>query len=101
MKETAKKKNKKTDEKMDKKTDKKATETKATGRKQTKKQLSWREVIGLTNRAIGIFYKRNPQMIVSRIFMIVWSSLTPYVGILLSALIIDELAGARNIERLK
>ena len=40
-------------------------------------------------------------MIVSRIFMIVWSSLTPYVGILLSALIIDELAGARNIERLK
>ena len=97
MKETAKKRNKKTDEKMDKK----ATEPKATGRKQTKKQLSWREVIGLTNRAIGIFYKRNPQMIVSRLFMIIWSSLTPYVGILLSALIIDELAGARNIERLK
>ena len=97
MKETAKKRNKKTDKKTDKETDKKTD--KKTGKKTNKK--TWREVIGLTNRAIGIFYKRSPQMIVSRIFMIIWSSLTPYVGILLSALIIDELAGARNIERLK
>ena len=93
MKETAKKKNKKTDKKTDKETDKK------TDKKTNKK--TWREVIGLTNRAIGIFYKRSLQMVVSRIFMLIWSSLTPYVGILLSALIIDELAGARNIERLK
>ena len=85
MKETAKKRNKKTDKKTDKETDKK------TDKKTNKK--TWREVIGLTNRAIGIFYKRSPQMIVSRIFMIIWSSLTPYVGIFLSALIIDELAG--------
>lgn len=89
MKETAKKKNKKTDKKTDKETDKKTD--KKTGKKTNKK--TWREVIGLTNRAIGIFYKRSPQMIVSRIFMIIWSSLTPYVGIFLSALIIDELAG--------
>lgn len=85
MKETAKKRNKKTDKKTDKETDKK------TDKKTNKK--TWREVIGLTNRAIGIFYKRSPQMIVSRIFMIIWSSLTPYVGIFFLRLLLMSWRG--------
>lgn len=59
------------------------------------------KALQLNNRAFRLFYKRYPQMILSRIINTVWKALTPYVGIFLSALIIDELAGNRNIERLQ
>lgn len=55
----------------------------------------------ISNRALMLFYKKYPQMVLSRLLSVVWNSLTPYVGIFLSALIIDELSGSRNIERLK
>ena len=61
----------------------------------------WGEVIKLSNRALLIFYKRYPQMVVSRFLNVIWSALTPYVGIYLSALVIDELAGNRDPGRLK
>ena len=69
--------------------------------KKTKKQMPWREVLRLNNRALKLFYKRYPQMILSRLISVVWNSLTPYVSIYLSALVIDELAGSRNVERLQ
>ena len=69
--------------------------------KKTKKQMPWREMLRLNNRALKLFYKRYPQMILSRIISVVWNSLTPYVSIYLSALVIDELAGSRNVERLQ
>ncbi len=58
-------------------------------------------MLRLNNRALKLFYKRYPQMILSRIISVVWNSLTPYVSIYLSALVIDELAGSRNVERLQ
>ena len=63
--------------------------------------MPWREVLRLNNRALKLFYKRYPQMILSRLISVVWNSLTPYVSIYLSALVIDELAGSRNVERLQ
>ena len=69
--------------------------------KKTKKQMPWREMLRLNNRALKLFYKRYPQMILSRLISVVWNSLTPYVSIYLSALVIDELAGSRNVERLQ
>lgn len=66
-----------------------------------KKQLSWHRSIDLTNRAFKLFFKLYPQMIMSRFVSVIWNSLTPYIGIYLSALVIDELAGSRNPERLK
>ncbi|MGN0786039.1 MAG: ABC transporter ATP-binding protein [Christensenellales bacterium] len=69
--------------------------------KKTKKQMPWREMLKLNNRALKLFYKRYPQMILSRLISVVWNSLTPYVSIYLSALVIDELAGSRNVERLQ
>ena len=40
-------------------------------------------------------------MVLSRLLCVIWTSLTPYVGIYLSALVIDELAGSRNAARLR
>jgi ATP-binding cassette subfamily B protein len=52
-------------------------------------------------RALKLLYKYYPQMVVSHIVSVIWSALTPYIGILLSALVIDELAGNRDIEHLQ
>ena len=67
----------------------------------SKKPMSWSETIKLNNRAFNIFFKHYPQMVLSRIINVVWNALTPYVGIWLSALVIDELAGSRNTGRLR
>lgn len=66
-----------------------------------KKLRSWNEMIAFNNRAFQIFYKRYPQMVFSRFLSVIWTALTPYAGIYLSALVIDELAGSRNVERLQ
>ena len=58
-------------------------------------------MLRLNNRALKLLYKRYPQMILSRLISVVWNSLTPYVSIYLSALVIDELAGSRTVERLQ
>ncbi|MFR3483413.1 MAG: ABC transporter ATP-binding protein [Clostridia bacterium] len=47
------------------------------------------------------FYKHYPQMVLSRFISVIWTALTPYVGVYLSALLIDELAGSRNVDRLQ
>ncbi len=69
--------------------------------KKTEKRISLSRMLKLNNRAMGIIYKRYPQMVISRFASVIWDALTPYVGIFLSALVIDELAGNKNAERLK
>ena len=64
--------------------------------KKEKKLLTWRETAHLNKRAFSLIYKRCPQMIISRLLCVVWDSLTPYVGVWLSAKLITELAGTRN-----
>lgn len=66
-----------------------------------KKGLSWAEVLKYDHRVLQMFFQRYPQMILSRFFKVLWSALTPYAGIWLSALIIDELAGDRDLARLR
>ena len=68
---------------------------------ENKKKLSWRNVYKLNTRALTLIYKHYPQMVLSRLISVVWNALTPYVGIFLSALIIEELAGNRNVDKLK
>ncbi|MBE5875110.1 MAG: ABC transporter ATP-binding protein [Lachnospiraceae bacterium] len=69
--------------------------------KKTDKELSWREIIKMNNRGLKLFYDRYPQMVVSRFLSVIWNAVTPYAGVYLSALIIDELTGNRDIEHLK
>ena len=69
--------------------------------KKSEKRTSWREILKLNNRAFLMFYKKYPQMILSRLFSVIWNALTPYVGIYLSALVIDELAGNHDVKRIQ
>ncbi len=62
---------------------------------------TWKETFKLNRRAFAVIYKRYPQMMLSCFFYVFWTSLTPYAGIYLSALVIDELTGNRNIQRLQ
>ncbi|MGN1410135.1 MAG: ABC transporter ATP-binding protein [Eubacteriales bacterium] len=61
------------------------------------KQMPWSEAAKINLRAFRLLYSRMPKMVVTRLALVVWDSLTPYVGIYLSALLISELAGARDI----
>ena len=69
--------------------------------KKNKGLKSWREAKRLNNRAFGMFWRRYPSKVLSGFIAVIWNALTPYVGIWLSALVIGELAGERDVERLK
>ncbi len=54
----------------------------------------------LHKRAFLLIWKYSPHTLLSRFFPAIWRALTPYVGIYLSALILDELAGDKDPRRL-
>ena len=54
------------------------------------------ETIGLNKRAIGIWWRESPGMLVSLSFYVVTGALLPYAGIYFSARIITELSGAKD-----
>lgn len=57
---------------------------------------SMRETIGMNKRAIGIWWRESPGMLVELIFYVITGTVLPYAGIYFSAQIITELAGAKN-----
>lgn len=69
--------------------------------KQNTKKMSWTDMLRLNNRALKLFYKRYPKMVIVRLLSVVWNALTPYGEIYLVALVIDELAGNKDVTRLK
>ena len=66
-----------------------------------KGKMSWSETIRLTRRAFKTYYKANPLHVIVFIATMAWEAVTPYVGIYLSARIIDELTNGCNVQRLK
>ncbi len=66
-----------------------------------RKQKSWKQAMKLNWRGLQILYSHYPQAVLSRMVYTIWTALTPYIGIYLSALIIDELAGGRDVHRLQ
>ena len=69
--------------------------------KKAEKRMSWKEVFQMNIRGLKLFYERYPQMVISRFISVIWNALTPYVGIFLSALVVDELVGNREVQRLQ
>lgn len=65
------------------------------------KKLSWKEVCRLNGRGFRMIYKRYPKLVLSRFVPMVWDVITPYISIYLSARIIGELAGTRDVGRLR
>ena len=68
--------------------------------KEEKKLISWSGTYKINRRAIKLIYKQHPQMVLSHLLFPIWTALTPYAGIYLSALIIGELAEGKDTERL-
>lgn len=64
-------------------------------------KVSLKRAFATNHRALKLIYKHYPQMVVSQLLSVVWNALTPYVGIFLSALVIDELAGGKDVKRLQ
>ena len=69
--------------------------------KKDKKPMSFKKAMGINSRVFRMFFDKCPKMMISRVVRLIWSALTPYVGIYLSALVIGELSGGRDPERLK
>ncbi len=61
---------------------------------QNEKLLSWKEAIRYNIKAIALLNKRYPKMMLSRVLWTGWNSLSPYVTIYLSALLIDKIAAS-------
>lgn len=66
----------------------------------TSQLLSWREAFHLNIRTLKLLQKRHPRLLPLTTLNCCWQALTPYVGIYLSALILEELAGNRSQEKL-
>lgn len=66
-----------------------------------KNKMTIKKSFKINFRAIKLMFKEYPQMFVSKLLCVIWNSLTPYVSIYLSALIIDEIATNKDKERLK
>ncbi len=69
--------------------------------KKTEDKMTLSRAFRANNRAVKLVYRHYPQMVVSRLLSVIWNALTPYVGIFLSALVIDELVGNRDVKRLQ
>ena len=68
--------------------------------KNRKNLLSLKEAYTVNQKAFKLLYRQYPQMFTSRLACVIWDALTPYIGIYLSALIIDELSTTRDSETL-
>ncbi len=68
--------------------------------KEKEEKTTLKEAFKINMRMLKVIYHKMPGMIISKTMSIIWNSLTPYVGIYLSALIVNELAGAKDRYRL-
>ena len=69
--------------------------------KNTESKVTLTRAFRANNRAFKLLYKHYPQMVLSHLISVIWNALTPYVGIFLSALVIDELVGNRDVQRIQ
>ncbi len=63
-------------------------------------QLSWKETWKISLRALKLFSRYRPSMLRIHTFYTIYTALTPFVNIYLSARIIEELSGGRDPQRL-
>lgn len=69
--------------------------------KKTEGRVTLHRALRANVRAMKLVYRHDPQLVLSHLLNEIWSVLTPYVGIYLSALVIDELVGSRDAARLQ
>ncbi|MBR6808113.1 MAG: ABC transporter ATP-binding protein [Clostridia bacterium] len=65
-----------------------------------KEKMTLKRSVKLSFGALKFIWRKYPMMVITKLVQSVFHSLTPYVNIYLSALLIGELAGGRSIKRL-
>ena len=65
-----------------------------------KDRVTWREAILLHKRGFQLYSKQCPKAFLSLGMFAVIKALSPYLSIYLSALLVNELAGRRDISRI-
>lgn len=65
-------------------------------KKNESKRMTLRQAFSINRRAFGMLFHKYPAMFLSRLLPVIFNALSPYVGIYLSAQIIDELSGNRD-----
>lgn len=68
--------------------------------KKVSDKVSFKEAFQLNKKVFLLLWEKYPKMFISSIVCALFGSLTPYVGIYLSAQIINEISGNRNKEKL-
>lgn len=69
--------------------------------KKTENKVSLKDALRYNFRAVQIFYHHYPQIVLSLSICEIYEAIFPYIEVYCSALIINELAGNRNLDRLK
>ncbi len=69
--------------------------------KRSENKMTLGRAFRANNRAFKLIYNHYPQMVLSHLISVVWNALTPYIGIFLSALVIDELVGNRDVKQIQ
>lgn len=70
------------------------------GKTAKKESVPFMTAVSVNCKAVRLLIKHQKGLLLSRILYQCWAALTPYAGIYLSALLIGELAGARDEGRL-
>ncbi len=65
-----------------------------------KKPMSWSKAMSINRRAFQLLCRLYPKELLSKLLSVLWEALTPYVGIYLSAQVINALSDARPREEL-
>lgn len=65
-----------------------------------KDKLSWSESLIVTRKVVMLLFNKFPKLMYSKLFLKLVEACNPYIGIIYSAKIIDELAYGKNKERL-
>lgn len=59
-------------------------------------KMTFRQAFAVNRRAFLLLFRKYPAMFLSRLFAVIFDAVSPYVGIYLSARLIDELSGDRD-----
>lgn len=62
--------------------------------------LSWKNTWRIQKKLLALLWQRRPRLLTASISLSIWQALSPYIGIYLAALIVEELTGSPDSGKL-
>lgn len=63
-------------------------------------KMTWRKTLALNHRTIKLLFAKFPSMVLSRFICAIWSAVTPYITIYLSALVVTSISAGSDIKEI-